>query len=182
MNAADLAAEIENRFHCVQGPYRPKCQTGEPYVVLGFEDWSRGGNVSDPGSLGQGYPGCLRPFAPRRHYATEEEACEDMLKAFNLYAAWCELDGLNGRGLMAHLPQGPNGRPTLYWRYDAPHVFWYPDESHKGRGADRKSFGALKVRLVLSCLPVVEEADADYDAARTAELEHDILKGAIHGQ
>lgn len=163
MNTADLLAELESRYACVQGPFRRVCQTGEAYVTIGFEDWERPTRRHDKGldaSLGAHIPGVIRCAAPRRHHLTEDEACRDFLKAFALYER--------------HWRDGHPGdvHPVLYWRYD-PQIHWYPEESV----AKAKPYGAIKCRLVLSNLPVVEVSGADYDAARTSQLERELLGG-----
>lgn len=157
MIAADLVAELESRYPCIQGLHRSVCQTGEPYVVIGSE-WRRLGEEHRP--KGNPIPGVVREGVRRELYATEDEACVYWLRAFDLYVEdW-------GRC------RGPEeAKPFLYWRYDAPHIFWYGDESKCG-GIE---VGAIKCRLVLSVLPVVPVSDADYDAQRRAELEHRII-------
>jgi len=168
MNAADVVAQLEGRYPCVQGPYRNRCQTGARYVVIGLEDWSRRGGENND-HLGKRMAGVVRETAPRCLYETEDEACKAFFMAFYGYeSAW------------AAEPDGDPRRHTtrLYWRYDAPHIFWDAMVTKRG-GVD---VGALRARLVLSCAPVVEVSDADYDAARTAELERDLAKDIAHGQ
>lgn len=146
MNASDAVAEIESRYPCLQGPHRAICQTGELYVEIGFECPSVGaGSFHD-----RVVPGVIRPMMPRQRYATEEDAAEGFLAAFAMYEASWRLR----RRLV-----NDTRAPIVYWRYDPPHCFWYPEDR------------ALKCRLVLSNRPVVAITDADYDAARTAELE-----------
>lgn len=55
MIAADLVAELESRFRCVDGPHRAICQTNEPYVMF---------NILAP---------------------TEDEGCQRALDAFRAY-------------------------------------------------------------------------------------------------
>lgn len=167
MNTADLLAELESRYACVQGPFRRVCQTGEAYVTIGFEDWDRPTRLHDKGlkaSLGPRVPGVIRWASPRRHHLTEDEACQDFLKAFALY----ERHWRDGHPGGAH--------PVLYWRYD-PQIHWYPDERAPRQNRAKSAYGAIKCRLVLSNLPVVEVSDADYDAARTSQLERELLGG-----
>lgn len=59
--------------------------------------------------------------------------------------------------------------PILYWRYAAPHVFYYDDDEDGTNGAPR---AALKMRLVLSNRPVRwADPKGAYDEFRRAELE-----------
>lgn len=146
MTAAELAAEIAKRFECVQGLYRRYSQTGEPYVVIGIEKFPQPPNCI-PGVVREGYPSI--------RYATEDEACLGFLRAFDLYVQWWARRNLCR-----------SRAPKLYWRYNAPHVFYYPE--------DETIWG----RLVLSNLPVVKETDEEYDAKRTKQLEQEI----VHGQ
>lgn len=167
MNAADLVAELQARFPCVEGCQRAHAPTSEPYVDVGFEDWSHSAEPSRvdgmPAQLGR-----IRQLARRRMYQTENEACRDFLRAFNLYeGAWRAENGL--------------AIPVLYWRYAAPHVFWHDDEAWRMVDGARTPVGALKCRLVLSYRPVVEIDDATYDAGRTAQLERDLIHGGHDG-
>ncbi len=164
MNAADFVAEMESRFRCVQGPYRNRCQTGERYVQIGVEiDHPMYRFPGEPPTPSLAFddnvnfkpeakrPGILREGVPSRHYPTEHEACMAALEAFNAYEKdWRQTN--------------PNSQPVLYWRYDAAHAFWHPDESGKDRGR-------LKVRLVLSDKPTLELSDEAYDLSRREELE-----------
>jgi hypothetical protein len=163
MIASDLVAELESRFKCVQGQMRAYSQTQEPYVDIGFEDWRYSAEPPKVNGVGP-QPGTIRQLAHRRLYFTEDDACRDWLRAFDIYAA-------------AWRTANQGETPTLYWRYAAPHIFWYGDESWRLVGGVRTPVGALKCRLVLSCRPVVEIDDAAYDAARTAQLERDLIHG-----
>lgn len=157
MNAADLVAEIESRFGCVQGVHRALCQTLEPYVSLGFEDTRRNSPYK-----ALPVPGTLRDGEPRLPYDSEEAACAAALYAFGLYARWWRYD------------HGDEAVPILYWRYDPPHAFWHDRETVNGRGF-------LKLRLVLSDRPVVWQDDASYDALRTAQIEREFFPEDYHG-
>ncbi len=150
MNAADVVAELEGRYPCLQGPHRAICQTGDTYVDIGFEDPAIGSGVYHDRAV----PGVVRPMMPRCRYDSEEAAAQDFLTAFALYEA--------ATRLRYRLRAGAEGAFFLYWRYDAPHCFWYQEDR------------ALKCRLVLSANKVVDIGDHDYDAARRAELAHDI--------
>lgn len=162
MNATDLVAELESRYPCVQGLHRARCQTGEPYVVIGAE-WRRLGEEHRP--KGEHIPGTVRECVRSISYGDEDTACQQTLVAFNAYEAHWRTQ-----------PQ-PDVPPVLYWRYDTPHAFWYGDD--EGPKGER---GRLKVRLVLSALQVVEISDDEYDAQRRAELADQILTGDHHGQ
>lgn len=154
MNAADVVAELESRYPCVQGIFRHQCQTGDVYVTIGFEQPLVGEHYP-PGPWGP-IPGVVREGHRRRRYDHETEACEDFLRAFGLFEEeW-------GR---RHPPEW-RSKAVLYWRYDAPHIFWYAEDR------------ALNCRLAISALPVVAIDDAAYDAARRAELEREITQGA----
>lgn len=93
--------------------------------------------------------------------AVEEEAADLTMAAIRVYEA----------KVLAEKP--PGAYLTLYWRYDAPHCFWYADDLPKHPRKYKR--GAMKIRIALDWRPVVETSDAEYDATRTAELERDIL-------
>lgn len=150
MIAADIVNELESRYPCVQGIYRYHCQTGEPYVVIGFERRHLGEEYR---SKEIPVPGTVRELMRTFWYPTEDEACQETLRAFTLYEQHWRKEHPNDRN------------PIIYWRYDEPHAFWY----------EEKGLGRIRLRLVLSAMPVVEIPDDEYDATRTAELERDIL-------
>lgn len=170
MRAEDVVAALEKRLPTRQGHYRHHGPTGEPYVRLGLEDWSR--SAEPPTVNGMvSQPGVLREFTRQRLYLTEAEGAAALLEAFALYEASIRAKVQPGADL------------TLYWRYDAPHVFWHGDESWRMIGGVRTPVGAMKCRLLLSAQPVVEMDDAAYDAGRTAQLERDLIyEGNTHGQ
>lgn len=100
-------------------------------------------------------------FVERGVMADESVCCDRMLKAFVAYAT--EWD----------LKHAGEERPTLYWRYDPPHIFWYASDEPNAPANP----SALRCRLVLSNLPVVAETEEEYDARRTAELEQETAHG-----
>jgi hypothetical protein len=164
MNVADLAGKIDARYPCVQGLFAPYCQTREKYVALGFEEWHperRLEYAAVPLEVdhisGPAIEGIVREFAPRRSYETEAEGCEDLFKAFDLYAErWWQKHG----GL---------AKPVLYWRYAAPHIFLHHDER---RGRVTTGLCRIRTRLVLSNAPIVFANQDAYDVWR-AEQETD---------
>lgn len=145
MTAAEVASEIAKRFPCVEGIYTARCQTGEPYVMIGHEKLKR----SEPEPGGFYIPGVLREFTASRKYRTESEACDDFLKAFDLYVHYWQRFNLG------------DAAPTLYWRYGAPYVFLHE--------SPRKAWVRIRTRLVLSNLPVVSALVEEYDAGRTQQ-------------
>lgn len=150
MNVTELAAEIAKRYTCVEGLYMAYCQTGEKYVMIGHENLK----PCDREPSGRPIPGVIRESARLRKYRTEPEACDDLLKAFDLYADhW--------------LASNPEGKaPTLYWRYAAPHVFMHD--------SPRKAWLYGRMRLVLSNRPVVFATMEEYDAWRTQHSTQEI--------
>jgi hypothetical protein len=137
MIAADVVAEIEARFPCVQGFYAAHCQTGDAYLIFA----SRGGPES------------------------EAELCEALLRWFDGYAAdwWREHPG--------------GAAPTVYWRYDTPHIVWMPDDD-----PTHPLTGRLVTRLVLSNAPVRWNTLKQYDEARMIQLEREMFPDAKAAQ
>lgn len=169
MNASELAAKIAARHTCVQGLFAAHCQTGERYVSLGFENWESGREyLASPRGvdriIGPATDGIVREFAPRRCYETEAEACDDLLKAFDLYEA----------GYKRAHPGAEDSVVTLYWRYAAPHIFWHAADAPNG-------LGYIRTRLVLSSRPVVFADDADYGTWRTKQLTAEIQQEHDNG-
>lgn len=155
MIVAELAAEIAERFDCVQGRLAVYCQTGEPYVTIGREATR---TRFAPVNRVMPIRGVIREcHAPERGSGTQEGAIREFSEAFDDYVSWWRGQHSDGAA------------PTLYWRYAAPHMFW--DDFVK------KGLFRVRCRLVLSNRPVVTETDEQYDARRTAQLEQEFLHG-----
>jgi len=77
---------------------------------------------------------------------------------------WCAVQCYIAIERKAH----PQAR--LFWRYEAPRVFWYPN--------DRIEIprGRLQTRLVVTDRSVIWFSWEEYDAARRAQLERDLLR------
>lgn len=98
-----------------------------------------------------------RTFESRAPVDGEDTASHNVLAMVNAYAAEWQA-------------QHVGAHPTLFWRYDKPHIFWYPDDEPRNTHP-----GCLRTRLVITDRPVVWDTIEAYDAFRTGQLETEIV-------
>jgi hypothetical protein len=156
MKLADIITEIERRYTCRQGLLGAKCNTDEPYVVIGTPKHGR--------RLPAALPGVVPEGEPQEVWTSEDEACTRFMEAFNRYAEACRM--FRGQG---------DGPDVLYWRYAAPHIYLeFGTRTGKGWTLDRPKYPRkfrVRARLCISPKPVVWNHQRAYDAYLTAQEE-----------
>lgn len=148
----DLLSYIDGRFSCVEGLPTAICQSGDPYVVVG---WQIDGLATIPGTINAG---ARRLIFPTRQLAILGAKC-----AFDRYA--------DGRRGTVYWRSGPRIETATTASYDQSGLTKYASPSV---GADGEYWAAFQepsivyMRLVISERPVIYQTLADFHAKKEA--------------